>query len=118
MDPQPPFQICPWEPHRTQLSLTKYIPLLSNKFKMNSYISILLYLGLAELLRRFVSALILAFTGPLSKIPGPLLWKLTPLPWLYECLTGNMMNVAPGLFEEYGDVVRVGKSIDLKIFQN
>ena len=68
---------------------------------MNIYIS---------LLRRFISALLLAFTGPLSKIPGPLLWKLTPLPWLYECLTGNMMNVAPGLFEEYGDVVRVGMS--------
>jgi hypothetical protein len=75
---------------------------------MNAYLSILLYLGLAELLRRFISALILAFTGPLSRIPGPLLWKLTPLPWLYECLTGNMMNVAPGLFEKYGDVVRVG----------
>jgi hypothetical protein len=87
---------------------------------MNNYLSILLYLGLAELLRRFISALILAFTGPLSKIPGPLLWKLTPLPWLYECLTGNMMNVAPGLFEKYGDVVRVGKSINLilNILQN
>jgi hypothetical protein len=79
---------------------------------MNSYFLILIYLGLAELLRRFVSALILAFTGPLSKIPGPLLWKLTPLPWLYECLTGNMMNVAPGLFEKYGDVVRVGKYLN------
>jgi hypothetical protein len=79
---------------------------------MNSYVLILIYLGLAELLRRFVSALILAFTGPLSKIPGPLLWKLTPLPWLYECLTGNMMNVAPGLFEKYGDVVRVGKYLN------
>jgi hypothetical protein len=91
-----------------------------HNFKMNTYLSILLYLSLAELLRQFISSLILAFTGPLSKIPGPLLWKLTPLPWLYECLTGNMMNVAPGLFEKYGDVVRVGKSIILilKILRN
>jgi hypothetical protein len=87
----------------------------SHKSKMNTYLSILLCLGLAELLRRFILALFIAFTGPLSKIPGPLLWKLTPLPWLYECLAGNMMNVAPGLFEKYGDVVRVGKYINLKI---
>jgi hypothetical protein len=113
LDLQPAFQICghliTLNPHK------KYLIPFPNKFKMNIYISILLYLGLAELLRRFVSTLILAFTGPLSKIPGPLLWKLTPLPWLYECLTGNMMNVAPGLFEKYGDVVRVGKLLNLKI---
>ncbi|KAE8448885.1 hypothetical protein EG329_008681 [Mollisiaceae sp. DMI_Dod_QoI] len=49
-----------------------------------------------------------AFTGPLSKIPGPLLNKLSPIPWAIENLTGNAMNLVPKLFEKYGEVIRVG----------
>ncbi|KAH7408064.1 cytochrome P450 [Cadophora sp. MPI-SDFR-AT-0126] len=75
---------------------------------MNTYVSLLLWLAAAELLRRLVLALKLAFTGPLSKIPGPKLWSMTSLPWMIENITGNCMNTLPGLLDKYGDVVRVG----------
>jgi hypothetical protein len=78
-------------------------------FKMFSYISLLLYLGLAELFRRCCFVLIEAFTGPLSKVPGPVLMKLSRLPWMFENIRGNTMNAAPKLFKKYGDVVRVGE---------
>ncbi len=76
---------------------------------MYGYISTLLYLGLAELLRRCCIVLITAFTGPLSKVPGPVSMKLTALPWIIESIKGNTMNVAPKLFEKYGNVVRIGE---------
>ncbi|CZT12574.1 hypothetical protein WAI453_005583 [Rhynchosporium graminicola] len=75
---------------------------------MASYASLVLWLVAAELLRRVVLALKLAFTGPLSKIPGPILNAITPLPWMIEQITGNAMNSLPGMFERYGDVVRTG----------
>lgn len=56
-------------------------------------------------------ALIAGFTGPLSRVPGPVLMKLTRLPWILENLTGNVMNSVPKLFEKYGDVVRVSESV-------
>jgi hypothetical protein len=76
--------------------------------KMPTIISLVAFTVLAEVLRRCCMAIILAFTGPLSKIPGPLINKFSILPWLYQCLTGNMINVAPGYFEKYGDIVRIG----------
>lgn len=76
---------------------------------MNTYLSLALWLVAAELLRRLVLALKLAFTGPLSKIPGPVLWRMTSLPWMIQNITGNSMNTLPGLLEQYGDVVRLGK---------
>ncbi|PVH81743.1 cytochrome P450 [Cadophora sp. DSE1049] len=75
---------------------------------MNTYISLLLWLAAAEVLRRLVLALKVAFTGPLSKIPGPILWSITPFPWMKENITGNSMNILADLFDRYGDVVRVG----------
>ena len=76
---------------------------------MNTYISLLLWLATAEILRRLVLALKLAFTGPLSKILGPKLWSMTSLPWMIENITGNCMNTLPALLDKYGDVVRVGQ---------
>ncbi|KAL2073943.1 hypothetical protein VTL71DRAFT_11269 [Oculimacula yallundae] len=75
---------------------------------MASYITLVLWVVVAELLRRLVLALKVAFTGPLSKIPGPTLFKITSLPWIIENITGNCMNTLPALFEKYGDVVRLG----------
>ncbi|KAH9207521.1 cytochrome P450 [Leptodontidium sp. 2 PMI_412] len=75
---------------------------------MSTYVSLLLWLAAAELLRRLILALKLAFTGPLSKIPGPTLWKITSLPWMIENITGNCMNTLPELLDKYGDVIRVG----------
>jgi hypothetical protein len=78
--------------------------------KMFSYwIVLVVYLLLADLSRRCVLALIGAFTGPLSKVPGPLMYKLTPIPWLIDTISGNSMHVGPVLFKKYGDVVRVCK---------
>jgi hypothetical protein len=75
---------------------------------MYSCVALLFYLGLAELFRRCCMALIAAFTGPLSKVPGPFLMKLSIWPWAVQTITGNQMNVAPKLFKKYGDTVRVG----------
>jgi hypothetical protein len=76
---------------------------------MYSYVALLFYVALAELLRRCCIALIAAFTGPLSKVPGPFIMKLTNVPWMIEHITGNRMNTAPKLFEKYGDTVRIGE---------
>jgi hypothetical protein len=54
-------------------------------------------------------ALIVAFTGPLSKVPGPFIMKLSAWPWVIETITGNQMNAAPILFKKYGDTVRIGE---------
>jgi hypothetical protein len=79
------------------------------EFKMYSIITVIPYILLVEILRRCYLALIAAFTGPLSKIPGPFLNKLTPIPWLINPnLRGTHSNIVPDLFKKYGDIVRVG----------
>lgn len=69
----------------------------------------LIYALVAEILRRSYFIFLTAFTGPLSKIPGPLIGKFTAWPWLIQCITGNQMNIGPEYFRKYGDVVRVGE---------
>lgn len=78
---------------------------------MHAYLTLLLYALFAEGVRRCVLILLRGLTGPLSKIPGPLLAKFTTVPWIFEVIRGNQMNVGPELFRKYGDVVRVGVSI-------
>jgi len=78
---------------------------------MYSLISLICFAATAEVIRRCVMILLNALTGPLSKIPGPFIYKFTRWPWVYQNITGNQMNVAPELFERYGDVVRVSKLI-------
>ncbi|KAG0647760.1 Cytochrome P450 monooxygenase FUS8 [Hyphodiscus hymeniophilus] len=75
---------------------------------MYSYTTVLLYLVLAEVLRRCCKMLLTALTGPLAKVPGPWLLKFTLLPWRKVILQGNQVNVTPKLFAKYGDVVRIG----------
>ena len=82
---------------------------------MNHYLTISLYLILAEVVRRCILTVKSAFTGPLAKIPGPLLAKFTSLLRLFETLSGNHMNSTTVLFEKFGDVVRVGRGV-LSIF--
>lgn len=76
---------------------------------MYSYVFLLLCLAILELCRRCCLVLLVAFTGPISKVPGPLLMKFSTLPWVIENIRGNTMNAAPKLFQKYGDAVRVGK---------
>jgi hypothetical protein len=76
---------------------------------MYTYPQIIFCVFIAECLRRLVLMLKMAYTGPLSKIPGPWYGKFTSIPWMIENVTGNSMNVMPKLFEKWGDVVRVGR---------
>jgi hypothetical protein len=75
---------------------------------MYTYLTLIIYLASAEVCRRMVVILLGAFTGPLSKVPGPFYARFTALPWIIENLTGNSMNVVADLFEKYGPVVRIG----------
>jgi len=76
---------------------------------MYSVTTLILTAIFVELFRRFCIILITAFTGPLSKIPGPFVGKFTSVPWIYQVIRGNQMNIGPKLFRKYGDVVRIGK---------
>jgi hypothetical protein len=78
---------------------------------MYSITTILVYALAAEVLRRCCLIFLTAFTGPLSKIPGPMIGKFNPWPWIIQCVKGNQMNIGPGLFTKYGDIVRVGENI-------
>lgn len=75
---------------------------------MYSYATILLCIVLAEVLRRCCRILLKAFTGPLSKIPGPWILKFGNLRWKLVVIQGNQVNESPKLFAKYGDVVRIG----------
>jgi hypothetical protein len=79
-------------------------------FKMYNYTTLIIYVILADLFRRCCLILLTAFTGPLSKVPGPLINKLTVLPWLYQVLIGNHLNIGPPLFKKYGPVVRISEA--------
>jgi hypothetical protein len=82
---------------------------------MYSITTIIAYALAAEVLRRCCLIFLTAFTGPLSKIPGPMIGKFTFWPWIIQCVKGNQMNIGPGLFKKYGDVVRVGEDINFLI---
>ncbi|KAF7946606.1 hypothetical protein EAE96_009601 [Botrytis aclada] len=73
-----------------------------------SYTIIVLCIVALEILRRICISIYTAFFTPLSKVPGPLSLKLCGSIWLYHTLRGETMNIAPKLFKEYGDVVRIG----------
>ncbi|PQE09240.1 hypothetical protein CJF32_00010693 [Rutstroemia sp. NJR-2017a WRK4] len=75
---------------------------------MLSYTSLILLFITAEILRRFCLSLYVAFTGPLAKVPGPLLWKLSKRIWHYHMVRGTSITVSAKLFEKYGDCVRIG----------
>ena len=76
---------------------------------MYSLATLLFYAVAAELLRRCCLILLTAFTGPLSKIPGPMIGKFSSIPWIIHCIRGSQMNYGAELFKKYGDVVRVGE---------
>jgi hypothetical protein len=76
---------------------------------METYLTFLLYLVLAEAVRRCCSTLLGAFTGPLAKVPGPFLSRFSKIPWAIELIKGNHLNSVGPLMEKYGNVVRIGK---------
>ncbi|KAH7410702.1 cytochrome P450 [Cadophora sp. MPI-SDFR-AT-0126] len=74
---------------------------------MANYAWLLLYTVLAEFARRIILTLILAYTGPLSKVPGPAWNKLTLVIWQMRLTSGDFYYELPKLFEKYGDTVRI-----------
>ncbi|KAJ4129010.1 hypothetical protein NW768_007539 [Fusarium equiseti] len=78
-----------------------------------SYTTLALVAVGLELLRRVLKTLILAFTGPLSKVPGPFWNKLSPLPWRLAFLKGTAPFLALDLHGKYGKVVRVTPNLVL-----
>jgi hypothetical protein len=102
------------ESRLTSSSPLKLLPFESTQaFKMYSISTLLIYALVAEVFRRCCVILLVAFTGPLSKIPGPMIGKFTSWPWMIQCVKGNQMNIGPGLFKKYGNIVRVGEHIKL-----
>jgi hypothetical protein len=78
---------------------------------MEPYLTILLGLVLAEFVRRCCFTLLHAFTGPLSKVPGPFLAKFTNIPWAIELIRGTHFTTVGPIFQKYdSDIIRVGKS--------
>ena len=108
-EPPLPERLFSNSPSRLQISPA----LLSNELlsKMYSFTAIFVYALTAELCRRCCLILIAAFTGPLSRIPGPVIGKFTLWAWIIQVIKGNQMNIAPGLFQQYGPVVRVGEDM-------
>ncbi|KAF4954952.1 hypothetical protein FSARC_11981 [Fusarium sarcochroum] len=78
-----------------------------------SYTTLVLGTVALEFLRRLLKALIVGFTGPLSKVPGPFWNKLSPLPWRLAFLKGTAPFLAQKLHRKYGDVVRVTPNLVL-----
>lgn len=84
---------------------------LSLQPKLNKFATIIWYIIFAEFLRRCVLILLTAFTGPLAKIPGPFMYKIIQIKWIYQVSQGIHLKTGPDLFKTYGDVVRVGKCV-------
>jgi len=78
---------------------------------MDFYLKLIVFALFAEVFRRFVMVLIAGFTGPLAKIPGPLVGKFTVIPWTINAIQGEAMNTVPELFEKYGEIVRTGENL-------
>lgn len=54
---------------------------------------------------------ICAFTGPLSKVPGPKWNALTNVPYLYSIWQGKEVEYIAALHKSYGPIVRVTPSL-------
>ncbi|KAK7219651.1 hypothetical protein V2G26_007654 [Clonostachys chloroleuca] len=62
--------------------------------------------GVLFALWTIVRSLYLVFFHPLSKIPGPFIYTLTDLPYLYHIAKGTWPHVLRRLHEKYGPAVR------------
>ncbi|RAH39749.1 cytochrome P450 [Aspergillus brunneoviolaceus CBS 621.78] len=59
------------------------------------------------LLAIIVSAVYNLFFHPLRAYPGPLLWRMTSLPWCYHQMKGDRTHLQAQMHWRYGDVVRI-----------
>ncbi|RDW56438.1 hypothetical protein BP5796_13187 [Coleophoma crateriformis] len=75
---------------------------------MTSFVQMLVVVLVGEFLRRCVETLLFGFTGPLAKIPGPWLCKVSTLPHKLALIQGRNVERYRDLMKRYGDTVRVG----------
>jgi cytochrome P450 len=54
----------------------------------------------------FADALYKLYFSPLAKIPGPKLYAISKLPWLYAWITGDSTHLLTRFHKKYGPVVR------------
>jgi versicolorin B desaturase len=47
------------------------------------------------------------FFHPLRSYPGPLLWRMSSIPWCYHQMTGDRTHLQAQFHLEYGDVLRI-----------
>ena len=52
-------------------------------------------------------AVINLYFHPLSKFPGPKLWAVSRLPFIYSLLTGQLTRREREFHEKYGDIIRL-----------
>jgi hypothetical protein len=84
---------------------------------MVSFIILGLYVVGLEILRRFILTLVKAYTGPLSKIPGPFWNKFSIAPVVLQNMQSTQCRDShwrkDGVFGIYGPVVRICKSLNV-----
>ncbi|KAF7679745.1 hypothetical protein GT037_001396 [Alternaria burnsii] len=71
------------------------------------WILCILLFGIAALFLKIISLAIRALSGPLRKVPGPLIARWTRFYLSYQILSGNRMQYIHALHQRYGPVVRV-----------
>ncbi|KAK4634224.1 Averantin hydroxylase [Fulvia fulva] len=69
----------------------------------------LLVLGLAGIILSSIGWVIYSiFLHPLRSYPGPLLWRLSKIPYDYHSFHGTLPSTLKNLHQTYGPVVRIG----------
>jgi versicolorin B desaturase len=61
----------------------------------------------AVLLYLTAAAIYNLFFHPLSSYPGPLLWRMSSIPWCYHQIKGDRTHIQAQFHLKYGDVVRI-----------
>jgi hypothetical protein len=61
----------------------------------------------AVLLYPIATAIYNLFFHPLRSYPGPLLWRMSSIPWRYHHVKGDRTHIQAQFHLKYGDVVRI-----------
>lgn len=63
--------------------------------------------AVALLIHLIATAIYNLFFHPLRSYPGPLLWRMSSIPWCYHQLTGDRTRIQAKLHIQYGHVLRI-----------
>ncbi|KAK4160878.1 putative isotrichodermin C-15 hydroxylase [Cladorrhinum sp. PSN259] len=78
---------------------------LMGAFRPSSGLGVAVLLG-APLLYLFARTIYYLFIHPLSKVPGPKLWAISDIPYMYHLVRGDSAQKLKELHDRYGPVVR------------